>query len=79
MSGDILRRLSDREEPGTVTITKSVLCSVCNHRTPSDGYPSCSAFERIPVDILTNCHDHRKPYLGDGGVRFEERTLGAPI
>lgn len=73
------RRFMDWVEPGAITITKPVLCSQCIHRHPGDGYLSCDAFTRIPVDILANRHDHRKPYPGDGGIRLEEWTLGAPI
>ena len=32
----------------------------------------CVAFpDRIPDEILLNLHDHKQPYPGDGGIRFE--------
>ncbi len=67
-------RFTDWGQPETVKVTKPVLCSICKHRTPGDGYPSCTAFDRIPVDILANRHDHREAYPSDGGVRFERRA-----
>ena len=53
------RRFTDWDEPGTVQVTQPMLYSVCKPRTPGEGYPSCSAFERIPIEILANCYDHR--------------------
>jgi hypothetical protein len=52
-------------ERGDVTFS---LCVSCIHK---DG-AMCAAFpDGIPDAILTNQHDHRKPYPGDNGVRFE--------
>ena len=31
----------------------------------------CLAFDRIPAEIVNNQFDHRKPYPGDRGIRFE--------
>lgn len=46
-------------------------CRFCAHWTKARG-DQCEVFPlRIPVEILTNRHDHRKPYEGDDGGRFE--------
>lgn len=45
-------------------------CVFCVH----EGGASCAAFPGgIPMEILTNEFDHRQPYPGDGGIRFEPR------
>jgi hypothetical protein len=47
-------------------------CVRCKHKHDSGG--TCNAFlNRIPVAILMNRHDHREPYPGDNGIRFEPR------
>ena len=47
-------------------------CNRCAH-VKARGQ-SCLAYPKgIPQAILTGQHDHRKPYRGDGGVRFEKR------
>ena len=44
-------------------------CQVCKHYL-GGGY--CEAFmERVPHAILRGKHDHRTPYPGDNGIRFE--------
>lgn len=58
-------------ETGLPTVTHPIQCGNCKHRTPGDGFPRCDAFDKIPMDILTNRFNHTKPYPGDGGVRFE--------
>ena len=46
-------------------------CGNCKH-LQKDG--TCTAFPKgIPYKILEAQHDHREPYEGDGGVRFEPR------
>lgn len=47
-------------------------CVYCKHKHKDtmgcDAYPSS-----IPMRILRNQHDHRLPYAGDNGVRFERK------
>lgn len=56
-----------------MTITHPVQCDACanlDRRHPE--WVSCKAFPRgIPTAILDGRHDHREPYPGDHGIRFE--------
>lgn len=52
-----------------------IQCSFCTHfyRQRKDG-AFCDAFSgdtEIPGSIIEGEHDHRKPYPGDSGIRFE--------
>lgn len=45
-------------------------CVHCTHKHKSGA--TCRAFpDGIPMKILLNEHDHRKPFEGDNGVQFE--------
>ena len=47
-------------------------CNKCRHLIARRG--ACQAFPKgIPDEILFNRADHRKPYPGDRGIRFEEK------
>lgn len=46
------------------------LCKLCKHR---QGF-GCAAYPtRIPREIRDMHVDHRQPYLGDNGIRFESK------
>ena len=53
------------------------ICLQCRHLTTDRSGKSdwtCNAFPTgIPEKILTARADHRKPYPGDHGIRFEQR------
>jgi hypothetical protein len=63
-----------------VTCGISPQCYSCDRLlplVPGAGW-TCSAFEKgIPKAILVNAADHREPYLGDGGLRFEAHEVKA--
>jgi len=50
-------------------------CVNCKHfsiEPPEDNIGSkCSAFARIPREILEGKHNHTQPFPGDGGIRYE--------
>ena len=52
-------------------------CLVCRrYRKPvkEDGVRRCEAFpEGIPEDLFKNRADHRNPFPGDNGIRFEAK------
>ena len=49
---------------------QSLQCLLCLHRDfLSEG---CAAFPGgLPTEIVTGAFDHREPFPGDGGVRWE--------
>ena len=57
-----------------MTTGPSPICMDCRHLTWDKGEPvTCRAFPAgIPEDIFLNGFDHRKPYPGDHGIRFEQ-------
>lgn len=48
----------------------SPVCTYCKH---AEGFRRCKAFgaEPIPLPIWDGENDHREPFPGDGGIRFE--------
>ena len=50
-------------------MSQSMHCLTCKHY---EGAWTCAAFpQKIPSEIATGDHDHRTPFEGDGGIRFE--------
>jgi len=46
-------------------------CENFDHLNPEKA--KCSAFPKgIPQAIFNNSHDHREPFEGDNGIRFQE-------
>jgi hypothetical protein len=55
--------------PGETTFSQ---CIFCAHKSDEGAF--CAAFpDGIPKVILTNGFDHRRPYPGDNGIRYEPR------
>lgn len=62
------------EEPGDgIIVTRPKLCPVCRHLDRENPeMVRCHAFPNgIPVEILTNRHDHHNPHPDDMGIQFE--------
>lgn len=56
---------------------QSMQCLWCKHKW--DGVLRCDAFpDGIPDEIVTGLHDHRKPFGGDGGIRYEPAEDAPP-
>lgn len=48
---------------------QSTQCLTCRHYATG---MTCAAYqEKIPELIATGEHDHRQPFDGDGGLRYE--------
>lgn len=65
---------SKEEETSRMTTIDPPICFTCKHLHDPDTYPhlKCAAFpDGIPKQILYHDADHRKPYPGDQGIRFE--------
>ena len=72
-AGDRVRPEPGGEHQPLIGPYAAPLCVVCrNLGYFRDGRFTCVAFPRgIPEPIMAGRADHRRPYAGDGGIRFE--------
>jgi len=60
-------------------ITLPTQCESCKHYRPEAKGYTCSAYPAcpgIPREIIDGEHDHRDPYPGDNGIRWEPKAPG---
>jgi len=57
-------------------MSQSFQCVLCAN-LDTDNRRKCRAFKIIPIDIMVGDHDHRTPYPGDNGIRFEKIKKGS--
>lgn len=68
---DRSRRFSDWGDDGAPTPQNPLQCTLCRN-IASRRRMTCRAYpDGIPAIILRGEHDHRTPFVGDHGVRFE--------
>jgi hypothetical protein len=52
-------------------------CVFCKHLRPVERDWQCVTFpDGVPDDVYYNRHDHRQPYPGDQGIRWEPAEEG---
>ncbi len=65
---------TETDDLGNIMQYARPACMDCKHIFNKLGPFSCKAFpEGIPEDILKDGFDHKKPYKGDNGIRFEPK------
>lgn len=58
-----------------MTTVMPPICVGCTRLKGTLDNPKCDAFPlAIPADILLSKADHRQPYEGDNGIRYEPKT-----
>ena len=59
-----------------MTIQSRPLCEECKHQYIDNKKRiyACNAYPNgIPMEIIRNIVDHRKPYKGDNGIQYEPK------
>jgi len=65
----------DESEWEEQTTAFSEMCMFCIHLDKDITKRACEAYpDGIPTKIWMNEFDHRKPYPGDHGIKFESST-----
>jgi hypothetical protein len=61
-----------------MTSVAAPICGGCTRLIGDLKEPRCQAFEKgVPWEILLSQKDHREPYPGDKGIRFEPKDKAA--
>jgi hypothetical protein len=69
---EVTNHSSPDVEPISSSYNLPSLCFYCIHALPVLGKPTCTAFpDGIPAEVYEGNADHRKPFPGDHGIRFE--------
>ena len=75
--GEVRQGAGRRNRGGLILIPMKVQCITCKNVDLNGAPPTCKAYpDGIPDAILLSKHDHRKPYPGDNGIRYETIDKG---